>query len=59
LGAPARALVHEIERASSGALAALGARLYRWEHGGAVALTAMEWRRVWQAYQARKVALAA
>jgi hypothetical protein len=54
LGAPARALVREIEQASAGALGVLGARLYRLQHGGAVALAAAEWGRVWQAYQARR-----
>jgi len=42
------------------ALGALGAWLYRLQHSdtGAV-VSAAEWRRVWQAYHARKVALAA
>jgi hypothetical protein len=54
LGAPARALVREIEQAPAGTLGALGARLYRLQHGGAVAIAAVEWRRVWQAYHARR-----
>jgi hypothetical protein len=60
LGAPARVLVAEVEAAPARVLPRLGARLYRLQHGGGeTAVTAMEWRRVWQAYQARKAALAA
>jgi len=46
LGAPARALVNEVEDAPARALGALGARLYRLQHGGAVAVAAVEWRKV-------------
>ena len=60
LGAPARALVAEIEQALARALPRLGARLYRLQHGGAaVPVTAVEWRRIWHAYHARKATLAA
>jgi len=60
LGAPARALVAEVERAPAPALPRLGARLYRLQHRRAVAaVTAAEWGRIWQAYRARKAALAA
>jgi hypothetical protein len=60
LGAAARALVVEVERAPASALLRLGARLYRLQHGrGAAVVTAAEWRRIWQAYRARKAALAA
>jgi hypothetical protein len=60
LGAPARALVAEVERAPAPALPRLGARLYRLQHGrGAAAVTAQEWRQIWSAYRARKAALAA
>ena len=54
LGTPARALVREIEQAPARALAALGARLYRLQHGGAVAIAAVEWRKVWQVYHSRR-----
>ncbi|TMB95050.1 MAG: hypothetical protein E6J42_10900 [Chloroflexi bacterium] len=60
LGARARALIAEVEQAPARALARLGARLYRLEHSReAAAITVVEWRRIWQAYQARKAALAA
>ena len=60
LGAPARALVAAIEGAPVRALPRLGARLYRLQHGGAaVAVTAVEWRQVWQAYAARRRSRAA
>ena len=60
LGASARALVVEVEQAQARALPRLGARLYRLQHGrDTAAITAVEWRRVWAAYRARKSALAA
>lgn len=60
LGARARALIAEIEQAPARALGRLGARLYQLQHGGAgAAITAVEWRRIWQAYQAHKATLAA
>jgi hypothetical protein len=57
LGAAARALLAEVESAEGRALARLGAALYRRQHGGAgatPALSAAEWRRLWQAYRARR-----
>jgi len=54
LGAPARALVARVERASVGVLPRLGARLYRLQHAAAPAITAGEWRRIWQVYHARR-----
>jgi hypothetical protein len=60
LRAQARALVAEIEQAPARALGAVGARLYRLQHSDAgAAVSAVEWRRVWQAYRTRKAALAA
>ncbi len=60
LGAPARALIVEVEQAPARALPRLGARFYRLQHGrAAAAISAVEWRRIWQAYRARKAALAA
>ncbi len=58
LGRPARALLAAVEHASPGALGRVGARLYRMQHTAARAVTAPEWRRIWQAYQARRAALA-
>ena len=55
LRAEARSLIAEVEHASERELPRLGTRLYRLHHGGvAAAITPVEWRRVWQAYQARK-----
>jgi hypothetical protein len=59
LGQPARALIAEVEHASARFLPRLGACLYRVQRTTDLAITALEWRRVWQAYQARKAALAA
>ena len=57
LGAQALVLVGEIEQAPARRLSALGAWLYRLQHSGVgAALSAVEWRQVWQAYQARKAA---
>jgi hypothetical protein len=56
LGRPARALLAQVERASAPALPRLGAKLYRLQHAGAVAVGAEEWRRIWRSYQHRKVA---
>ena len=53
LGAPARALVARVERASDRELPRLGARLYRLQRA-AVAITVGEWRRIWQVYHARR-----
>jgi hypothetical protein len=58
LGAVGRALLEEVERAPVGRLAALGARLYRVQHAGAE-VSAVEWRRIWQAYQRRRATRAA
>ena len=54
LGKPARVLLAAVEQASSKALGRVGARLYRTQHGGTPAVTAPEWRRIWQAYHARR-----
>ena len=54
LGALARALIAEVERAPAPALPRLGARLYRFQHDGTTAIATAEWRRVWQAYHARR-----
>jgi hypothetical protein len=59
LGAPAQALVGEVERATARALPALGARLYRLQHGGEAGVRPEEWRRIWHAYHARRRARAA
>jgi hypothetical protein len=59
LGAAARALVGEIERAPARALPRLGAQLYQLRQGRGAAISAVEWRRIWQAYQARKASVAA
>jgi hypothetical protein len=60
LGAAACAFIAEVEQAPARALSALGTRLYRWQRSTAgAAVTTVEWRRVWQAYHARKLALAA
>lgn len=54
LGAAARGLVAELEGASDRELPRVGARLYRVQREGAAAITAPEWRRIWQAYAARR-----
>jgi hypothetical protein len=54
LSAEARALVAEVERASERELPRVGARLYRVQHADVVAIGATEWRRIWQAYGARR-----
>jgi hypothetical protein len=56
LGQPARALIAEIEHASARFLPRLGACLYRVQRAVELPVTGAEWRRIWQAYQARKVA---
>jgi hypothetical protein len=56
LGRPARALLAAVEHASPRTLGRVGATLYRTQHAGASSDTAPEWRRIWQAYQARRVA---
>jgi hypothetical protein len=57
LSAAARELLATIERADAWALPRLGAALYRRQHaGGAPGLTPAEWRRLWQAYRARRPA---
>jgi hypothetical protein len=58
LGKSARALIAAVEEASPSTLGRVGARLYRTQHVGARAVTTPEWRRIWQAYQARRAALA-
>jgi hypothetical protein len=54
LGAEARTLVAEVERASERELPRVGARLYRVQHAGVVAIGPAEWRRIWSAYGARR-----
>ena len=54
LGVAARALVARVEGASERELARLGVRLYRLQRAGAAAITGGEWRRIWQAYHARR-----
>jgi len=56
LGQPARALLAAVEQASPKALGRVGSRLYRTQHAGARTVTAPEWRRIWQAYHARRAA---
>ena len=50
----ARGLLARVERAPGRELARLGVRLYRLQRAGAAAITASEWRRIWQAYHARR-----
>ena len=52
------ALVARIGAAPAPSLPGLGARLYRLQRVGAVAVTAIEWRRVWSAYHARRASSA-
>jgi hypothetical protein len=52
---PARALLAEVEHASRRFLPRLGACLYRVQRIPAIPVSASEWRRIWQAYQARKL----
>ena len=52
----ARAILAAVEHASPRALGRVGATLYRTQHAGAASVTAPEWRRIWQAYQARRAA---
>jgi hypothetical protein len=59
LGAEAQALIAQVERASERELRHVGAKLYRVQRIGAVAITAPEWRRIWAAYAARRRARAA
>jgi hypothetical protein len=59
LGAEARRLLAEIVRAGDRELPRLGARLYRLQHADSAAVTAPEWRRIWQAYGARRQSRAA
>ena len=59
LGSAARALLAAIESADASALPRLGATLYRRQHAPAApdsAITRAEWRRIWQAYRARRPA---
>jgi hypothetical protein len=52
---PARVLLAEVEHASRRFLPRLGACLYRVQRTTAIPVSAPEWRRIWQAYQARKL----
>jgi hypothetical protein len=51
---PARVLLAEVEHASRRFLPRLGACLYRVQRTTAIPVSGPEWRRIWQAYQARK-----
>jgi hypothetical protein len=53
---PARALLAEVEHASRRFLPRLGACLYRVQRTTAIPVSAPEWRRIWQAYHARRAA---
>jgi hypothetical protein len=52
---PARVLLAEVEHASPSFLPRLGACLYRAQRTAAIPVSEPEWRRIWQAYQARKL----
>ncbi len=54
LGAPARGLMARIGAAPMATLPRLGARLYRLQHAGAVAVSTIEWRQIWSVYHARR-----
>jgi hypothetical protein len=51
---PARCLLSEVEHASRAFLPRLGGCLYRIQHTTAVPVSVPEWRRIWQAYRARR-----
>jgi hypothetical protein len=59
LGAEARALIAQVERARERELPRVGAKLYRVQRIGVAAITRAEWRRIWAAYAARRRARAA
>ncbi len=52
----ARALVRDVNEADSHVLPRFGAWLYRRQRVKGTALSSPEWRRIWHAYQARKLA---
>jgi hypothetical protein len=52
---PARVLLAEVEHASRRFLPRLGACLYRVQRTTTIPVSGPEWRRIWQAYQSRKV----
>jgi hypothetical protein len=52
---PARVLLAEVEHASPSFLPRLGACLYRVQRTPAIPVSDPEWRRIWQAYRARKL----
>jgi hypothetical protein len=54
LGAPARALIREVEHAAPERLPAVGARLYRLQRSGSSIVRTEEWRRIWHVYHARR-----
>jgi hypothetical protein len=54
LGVPARVLVTRIGAAPAASLPVLGTQLYRLQHAGVVSVSAVEWRRIWSAYHARR-----
>ncbi len=54
LSAEARSLLAEVERARDRELPRVGAKLYRLQRHGTTAIATAEWRRIWQAYAARR-----
>ena len=54
LRASAQRLLAAVEHASERELPRVGAKLYRLQRAGTTTITAPEWRRVWQAYGARR-----
>ncbi|MEK7446941.1 MAG: hypothetical protein AABZ70_18995, partial [candidate division NC10 bacterium] len=56
LGQPARTILGEVEQASRRFLPRLGGCLYRVQRIPTIPVSGPEWRRIWQAYQARRVA---
>lgn len=54
LGGAARGLIAEVERTSERELPRVGARLYRLQREGGTVIATAEWRRIWQAYAARR-----
>ncbi len=56
LGHLASAVLHDVEQADVRGFPRFGAWLYHRQRAKGSTLSAPEWRRIWQAYQARKVA---
>lgn len=55
-GSLASAVLRDVREADARVLPWFGAWLYRRQRGKGSMLSAPEWRRIWQAYQARRVA---